>query len=80
MVGTTHKCETNETLIIVIVPYIILLQGSLHENIEISISGEVDQVWYKLQAYGLTSKETITSFSSIEKKLISSWNSLGESQ
>lgn len=75
-----RECETNEgkPAQIVIKPAFIRLPGLDYKNCEIELTGEVDEVWFKLMAYSIPYDEVVERLPKIEASLVRAWNALKE--
>jgi hypothetical protein len=74
----TIDCSSNEKSPNLCLNYIEFnMDWAVSENITLSITGEVaETTWYALQAYSLSIKDFIEHSSTIEHKLIASWEAL----
>lgn len=75
-----RECETNEgkRAQIVATPYCLYVQnaGPACASVELSITGEAKNVWYKLMSYSLSPDELRERLDEIEGRLVAAWNAL----
>lgn len=77
-----RECETNEgkRLQIIASPYLIdhSFRGEhfCSASVQLSITGEAKDVWYKLMAYSLSPDELRERLDEIEGRLVAAWSAL----
>jgi hypothetical protein len=73
-----RECEGNpgKTMQLLVRPYQFAQGGSIWQSIEVDVTGQVNGLWWKLQAYSMSYDELRENLTSIEEKLISAWNAL----
>ena len=76
-----RECECNDgkPMQIVVTPYKLVHQSlptGVMESVEVDVTGEVEGLWFKLQAYSLRHDELRERMAEIEGRLIAAWNAL----
>lgn len=73
-----RNCESNEKKPnLIVIPFSLsLFNGQISSSVEADITGEVNKIWYKLKAYGLSKQDFLENVESIESSLVKSWNVL----
>lgn len=76
--SSTRKCECNEKkdIQVVIYPYEYSKRGIYGQKVEIDLTGQFNEVWWKLQSYSINWDEIKDKHDSIVKSLISAWEHL----
>lgn len=72
------ECECNEGkgTQIVVNPYETYITGTMHQSVEIDVTGEAGGVWYQLKAYSLNASRLPESLPTIERSLVAAWSAL----
>ena len=70
------ECNTGKGMQLVINPYQYNTTDSVHESVEVSITGEYKATWFHIKAYSMSPGELVKEFKSIEASLVRAWNAL----
>ena len=74
-----RECECNGAKIqIVLRPYSHNRDSKTWESVEVDVTGEASDIWFKLTAYSLSPDELVDRLDEIEASLVRAWNALRE--
>lgn len=74
---TFVNCECNDKPpSLIIEPSYMTVNGRAHDTCEVIITGERDNVWFQLKAYGIKASELIERLPKVEAALVAAWNNL----
>lgn len=72
-----RPCDCNGPgLQLVINPYAMRLDGTLHESVEVEVTGEAGEIWWKLLAYSMKPADLVARLTDVEAALVAAWNAV----
>lgn len=76
MLARPCECNDNKQIQLVIYPYKNTHNGNTYESLEVDITGEYKNQWFKLSCYSLSPLDFYQRHKEIETSLINAWNAL----
>ncbi len=70
------ECNTGKGMQIVVYPFMYSVGDVESESVEIELTGEYNETWFKLSAYSMSPAELVRNLPSLETSLIRAWNAL----
>ena len=73
---SARECMSNEKPQIVVAPHEYDYSGKICRSVTVDINAKFHGLWWKLEAYSLSPKETIKHLDKIEASLVKAWEAL----
>jgi hypothetical protein len=77
LIDSARDCALNDKPpSLIVLPHLFSMRDRQYSSVEVEITGQVGEPWFRLKAYGIGLDELPTALPGIEAALVRAWNAL----